>query len=1021
MKGVRVEGVLNQWLDAWGYSAAPGSLHLHGDSVDGQHPYRTEIRGLLDPKGAIRAKAVFDVEGVPTICFLESNGEALDNQSLMRGVRERAWNQNLVSIVLVVDDTRALAAPTSLPEATFEEIEFKQAKPFGAFSRADIQSGEVFSRHAQWFAPENRVDRKLLSNLGIIVDALTHEGLDKGAAQLLMAQVMFVAYLEHRGIVGEEYRKQREVGSLFDLAKEADRKGMIALMRRVKKDFNGDLLEPDGGQSVWSNLSDVAFQHLNEFLSHVDMADGQKSFWRYDFRFIPVELISGIYESFLAEDKRDVGAYYTPRHLAALAVDQAFAGSADILAERVLDGACGSGILLTTAYRRMLAYGEAKTGAQWPFAKRVELLQQNIFGSDINESACRVTAFSLYLCVLENLQPADLFKLTAQGKATLPTLDGHNIVRGAKGDFFSDKNPLVKRGNFTLLISNPPWLEPSGKQLLSSDVWAAAQGQKIPRRQVCLSYMLRAMDAVDPVRGRFCFILPVSSLGAETSQPFVKEWLRRCELDTVINFGDLRKLLFENAKQPTLVVAARPRRSRSEIELPETFEYWTPKADVSLAFGRLTLHGTDRHTVQTAMLANDNSVLTTLYWGTPQDQATIASLEMRGQIGDLLDEAGWQMAKGFHLKDSSVSTPVSVESIASAPYLDARKFALHGPLLDEGVLERFPQNVTHVAKLSDKILGAFKGPRIVFKDGMTSEREICAGFSTKRFSFNSSTTAIVAPPKDADLLRFLSVYLHSDLVRYLLLLTAYQISFERERVSLLNVKRLPFVHPRDHSNPPRAAAIVAEVAEFVREMEASPMIGRQGLFDRWRTQAEKLISEYFGLTAMEKARVQEMVTLVVPSMQPPSYARLVTPLQMRTSDRDLQRYVKALLAELAQWRDAMGGAGDFEASLTIGSAQACGALAVIRLDVQAQKPAKSSHAQAEVADQAVAKLVQTLQTNELLPVQLRENLYLAADVVVRHGNSLYLIKPMVRRMWLQAQAFRDAERIVRYVQEQAVQ
>eukprot|EP00952_Eustigmatos_sp_NYUAD-ZCMA_P005572 24250-Eustigmatos_ZCMA.PRE.1 len=67
------------------------------------------------------------------------------------------------------------------------------------------------------------------------------------------------------------------------------------------------------------------------------MADGQQSFWRYDFRFIPVELISGIYESFLAEDKRDVGAYYTPRHLAALAVDEAFAGSADILAERVLD------------------------------------------------------------------------------------------------------------------------------------------------------------------------------------------------------------------------------------------------------------------------------------------------------------------------------------------------------------------------------------------------------------------------------------------------------------------------------------------------------------------------------------------------------------------------------------------------------------------------------------------------------------------------------------------------------------
>ncbi|AYQ27481.1 DNA methylase [Polaromonas sp. SP1] len=1008
------------WLDAWGYSEASGSLHVRAESVPGHHPYRTEIRSLLDPKGSIRAKAVFDVEGVPTVCFLESDGNALDDQGLLRSVRERAWNQNLVSMVMVVDATHALAAPTSLPEASFEQIEFKQAKPFGAFSRADVQSGEVFGRHADWFAPENRVDRKLLSNLGIIVEALIKEGLSKSSSQLLMAQVMFVAYLEHRGIVGDVYRKQRKVGSLFELAAQANRAGVIALMASLKKDFNGDLLEPDGGRQVWRDFSDVAFGHLNEFLDHVDMADGQRSFWRYDFRFIPVELISGIYESFLAEDKRDVGAYYTPRHLATLTVDQAFAGSEDILAERVLDGACGSGILLTTAYRRMLAYGEAKAGKQWTFTERIQLLEQNIFGSDINESACRVTAFSLYLCVLENLQPADLLKLTEQGKAHLPTLNERNIIRGAKGDFFSGENPLVKRGNFTLLISNPPWLEPKGKELLSSDRWAADQGFKIPRRQVCLAYMLRAIDAVDPVRGRFCFILPVSSFGAQTSQPFVQLWLDRCELDTAVNFGDLRKLLFENAKQPTLVVVARPRRPREEIPSPETFEYWTPKADVSLAFGRLTLHGTDRHTVQTSVLAYDNSVLTTLYWGTPQDQATIAGLEMLGQIGDLVDEPGWQMTKGFHLKDSAVSEPVSVESIASAPYLDANEFALHGPLLDEGVLVRFPAKVTHVAKLSEKIIGAFQGPRIVFKDGMTSERRICAGFSTKKFSFNSSTTAIVAPKKEADLLRFLSVYLHSDLVRYLLLLTAYQISFERERVSLLNVKRLPFVHPRDHSNPQRAAAIVGEVAAFVKALESSPIIGREEVFDGWRKQAEKLISEYFGLTTSQVARIQEMVQLVVPGLQPSTYTKLLTPLQMRASDHDLQLYVKALLSELGQWRDAMGGSGGFDASLTIGSAQAHGALAILRLDAIAEKSSKAAM-RPEVADQAVATLVKTLQHKGVLPVKVRDNVYLAADIVVRHGDSLYLVKPMARRLWLQAEAFRDAERVVRFVQEQAAQ
>lgn len=1015
-----VKGSLDKWLKAWGYSDAPGALHVRSELVPDQHAYGTEIRSLLDPKGPIRAKAVFDVEGVPTICFLEGHGSALDDQRLIQSVRERAWNQNLVSIVLVVDSTHALAAPTSLPDASFEQIAFKQAKPFGAFSRADVQSGEVFARHADWFAPENRVDRKLLSNLEIIVKDLITEGLSKSAAQLLMAQVMFIAYLEHRGIVGDEYRRQRGVASLFDLVAMTNREGLISLMTSVKKDFNGDLLEPDGGKQVWRRFSDAAFGHLKDFLNYVDMADGQHSFWRYDFRFIPVELISGIYESFLSDDKRDVGAYYTPRHLATLAVDHAFAGSQDILSERVLDGACGSGILLTTAYRRMLAYGEAKAGKQWTFAQRIKLLENHIFGADINESACRVTAFSLYLCVLENLRPADLLKLTTQGKSKLPTLDGRNIIRGAKGDFFSDANPLVKRGDATLLISNPPWLEPKGKELLSSDIWAAAHGHKIPRRQVCLAYMLRALDAADPVRGRFCFILPVSSFGAQTSQPFVQEWLGQCELNTAVNFGDLRKLLFENAKQPTLVITGRPRRPREEIPSPETFEYWTPKADVSLAFGRLTLHGTDRHTVQTSALAQDNSVLTTLYWGTPQDQATIADLEMVGQIGDLLDEDGWQMTKGFHLKDSSVNEPVSAKSIANVPYLDANKFALHGPLLDEGVLVGFPAKITHVAKLSEKIVGAFQGPRIVFKDGMTSERRICAGYSSREFSFNSSTTAIVAPASEANLLRFLSVYLHSDLVRYLLLLTAYQVSFERERVSLLNVKRLPFVRPRDHANPERAEAIVAEVAAFVKKMEDSNTIGHESVFDAWRQHAEALISEYFGLSALQVARIHEVAELVLPGLQPSSYAKLLTPLQQRTTDQDLQRYVNNLLSELEQWRDAMGGSGGFSANLTVGSAQAHGALAILRLDANGENSTQVA-VRPEIADQAVAKLVKTLQDKELLPVAVRDNLYLAADIVIRQGNSLYLVKPMVRRLWLQAEAFRDAERVVRFVQEQVAQ
>lgn len=162
------------------------------------------------------------------------------------------------------------------------------------------------------------------------------------------------------------------------------------------------------------------------------MRTGQQEFWNYDFSYIPVELLSGLYEAFLSpEQQAKDGAYYTPRNLAVLAVDQAFDTSADPLSETILDGACGSGILLTTAYRRMIAIGEAREGRQLGFAERTKLLTHCIFGGDINPMACRVTAFSLYLSLLEGLAPADILAAQERENAKLPCLKDRNLLAGA--------------------------------------------------------------------------------------------------------------------------------------------------------------------------------------------------------------------------------------------------------------------------------------------------------------------------------------------------------------------------------------------------------------------------------------------------------------------------------------------------------------------------------------------------------------------------------------------------------------
>lgn len=1012
--------ILQRWLDVWGYSGAPEALHASVGDVPPEHAYRREIQDLLDPQGPVRAQAVFSVDGVPTVCFLTQDGRR-DDQAAFHAIRECIWNQNLVSILLTVGPEQAIALPVVSPRLPGEALNFVEASSTSAFSRADVQSGEVFIQRTDWFSAEDRVDRVLLANLQVMVRDLVGHGLTKTDAQLLMAQVMFVSYLEQRAIVGDVYRSEHEVETLLSATGRGDRAAISKLLTQLKTDFNGDLLphEPEA-MDFWKRLPAVALSQLHDFLRRMELESQQHDFWAYDFRFIPVELISGIYESFLSDDKRAVGAYYTPRHLAMLVVDTALLGSTNPQEERVYDGACGSGILLTTAYRRLLSRAEAQAGTELDFERRVALLKSSIFGSDLNLSACRVTAFSLYLSVLEGLKPADLAILTQRGRSRLPKLVGHNLLGGASGDFFSPRNPHANTPRFTIFLSNPPWVEPDKGVVLSSDDWAREQGVGIPRRNTAGAFLLRAIDCVT-ADATLCFILPVSLLAAPTSRAFLREVLARYEIQTLINFGDLRKLLFAAARQPCMVLIGRPRTPGLPGPTPvETIHYWVPKADVSFAFGRLTLHASDRHTVRAQSLAHDNELLTTLFWGGPSDLALIATLRARGTVGDFLDNTeGWGDPKGFHALDRAVEHPVSSRPLWNERYLDANKFASDGPVLDDSILEAFPKSkMPTVARLPETVLSAFVGPRIVFKDGMSSDRGVCAAFTSAPCSFKHSITAITAPAGQDDLLRFLALYLQSDLVRYVLILTAYQVAFERERVSKRDVGGLPFLAPGKHGNPKRARAIVHEVSKRLKALERSPSLARAAQYAQWKPEAQSLVAEYFGLSPAQIGRIEEVVGLVLDSVQPGVVASLYTPLQRRPTQAVVQAYARTLVHELGLWRDALRGEGRIQASLVLNERSTHAPLGILRL-TPTPSSGLSAPVTTEQSDAAVQEVIARLRRQQLLPAAIGENLYLASDVVIRADNSLYLIKPLLHRFWMVGEALRDAERIVRATQSEA--
>jgi hypothetical protein len=1011
---------LERWLRALGYSAVPASLHRRGGPYPDEHRYGLEINELLRPEGQIRAHAVFDVEGTPTVCFLSADGALANDPKALDQIRQRIWNQNLVSVVLVLEGAKARAFSVQR-DADRQSIPLalSDSSDRGAFSAAEFQSGDIQGRLPDWFRPEARVDRHLLENIGRAVTKLEDQKVSVSNAQYLMGQILFVAYLEHRGIISETYRDARKVGSLHALITERNVKGIVRLLRQLKSDFNGDFLRPDGDfHAVWDDLGVKCFAVLEDFLSHVDLDTGQRAFWNYDFSFLPVELLSGIYESFLRDQQANLGAYYTPRNLANLVVDQAFSGSTDILKEVVYDGACGSGILLTTAFRRMIGVAEARSGAQLALRDRIALLEAHIFGSDISETACRVTAFSLYLSLLERLQPADIVALRENEQVKLPRLLERNLFAGRKGDFFSPANPFASSRRFSLFVSNPPWREPKGDEVLTADKWAEQAGVPRARRQLAADFAHRALDSVQE-NGKLCMILPVSLLLAATSDSFVKGWLLRAQIDRVINLGDLQQLLFETASHSCVIVVARPRSRANDAVVPvaETFEYWVPKTDLSLAFGRLTLQSGDRHKVNAQAVWEDPGRLVTLMWGDGFDLSLWQRLRALGTFGAVLKGRAkrWVRRKGFHRIDRSRS-PVSADRLRKMQFVPVDALRRDSPVLDPADLQRFPRDIESVAGLPDELLDVFRGPRILFPDGFSAEdRRIRAMFTSREASFSSSVGVLSGPHSDEDLLRFVAVYLRSELTSYFLLTHAYQVLTERNRVSLLDIERFPFSLPDDHPNPDLARTIVKQVAEISRAIEARPeVLTSQGPDSRLR-KADELIYDYFRLDAVERAIVRESVVELLPAVRPRSYRKLLTRPQERSDLDQVDLYAGQLEAELESWRQHLGGNGKVRVRAVVTSLDRAGPWGIVKIVLQEGAEAVSSN-RIEQGDEAVKLVLDQLRANKLLPMEMSGEWYFLPDAIIWGSREIYLIRPMKRRFWLRRTAIRDAQRIVESVQ-----
>lgn len=1024
------------WTKHLGYDQVPGALIGDASAVRPDHPFATEVSAMFDAAGDIGATGVLCIDRVPTVCLIDAAHLAGDNEARSAQVRrfcERLWNQNLARIVLVAEDEALEAWSVDDPKAACERLTSADAA-FADFSLYGLLSGKVLKDRPSWFDPKKRVDKTLLDNVDALVGRLSGF-MPAALARDVTATVIFVAYLEDRGIVTDEYRWSRNIRPLNELLKRADAIGLERLFEQLQDDFNGDFLAPDEGRGLaWSGFSTEVFSRLHQFLQRTVLRSGQQDFWRYNFAEIPIELIAGIYETFLGQEsnglgvdagldaKRRHGAYYTPRLLSDWVAEQALDGLAP-LEQRIFDGACGSGMLLTAAFRRLMraqravaeARGEGEAG--YNFSARSQLLRDHIFGGDIDEDARRLTAFSLYLALLSELPPRDL-EILRRGGHKLPSLK-ENIRGGSeRGNFFSASNENANRGRYTVVLSNPPW-----RQLTNSDPetkvvesWAKRQPTAVhwPNRQIAAAFALGAAESLAP-GGRFAMLLPIGLfISAEPSiRRFRANLLSRYRIERITNFADMRRLIFVDADHPFVVVVASRRTDLPGDLIGERFEYWTPKTDIALSFGRLTLHGADRAMLSASALIDEKPHLRLRYWGSLQDLDLLERLWQHGSVNDLRAKHGWVKGKGFHHIDNDARVPIHRRTVVPSNWLREHRFLKAKgvpsdlPIVDAANLESFPFDT--IAREPEELRRFFTGPRVIWPDGTHPENGVKAVFTDEPFSFQHSIGVLSAPDTEEGRLeaKLLATYMRSSMGIWLSLLLSPSVAAERPKLHVTELLTWPYWPISDHPSPKKARAIARKVSLLFEEVQKAEPLSRRARYDGLRSTFDGLIFEYFDLRVEDCILIQELAHYAGPSLQPSSlsYEALVKSMRRPPTADQITAYCRRLVSVLSQWRDTTGGKGELTASARTACSVPIGGIVVTLSGSKTAKPA----AQRIDDDSIVSELLGTVaRAVDSSP----ERFLTLPDIITVQDKSITIVKPLVTRFWLERAAIEDANRLV---------
>lgn len=689
----------------------------------------------------IKPDAYYVFNKQPLILFFDLTKEK--NTYRESEIHKQVWSFDNSPVIFVIKEDGIKvynALNYDKEEQSLEEIELDDEKRNDKFSFWNLQSGFVWT----WLQKEyfeirskkhqrKRVNEKLFENIKEVREHLTTlllNPLSENQANSLILRLIFIRYLIDRKvkidenlIVGDLENVNARRKSFIQLIKQP--KELNSLFVKLNNKFNGVLFK---------ELDFILDQNQSDYLAGVFKGELQDEenlfndffFEIFDFSIIPVEVISGIYESLIDEETRKLdAAVYTPPFLVEYVLNDTidkFLEEKNSSECKIFEVAVGSGIFLVQSLRKMIDKELEINSNQdkKEFSKRIrEIAKNNLFGIDINGEALKVACFSIYIALLDYQDPKDI------DSYEFPNLIDSNLFKADFFDIEHDFNKIIKKEEPKFILGNPPWKKDKSKNHLNWVNSTTTYSKKVKGKfEIAQSFLLRTKDFMSEETKSALIVTSTLFYNiSSTTKEFKNDFLTSFCIEKFFDLSPVRRLIFEKKNSPASIVYFSLAKDKNYLN--NVVNHQSVKSNHFLKhFKILVIEKYDRKKIlQKYFIENDWMFKVALY-GNTLDFALINKIFKSSdtKVKDLIDNKTLHSSSGI-LKgtpknhfDFLIGLPLNENSSIKNYYTNNSKNHL---TKDEVYLE------------AGRSIEKFNSDKILFKEQAENESEIVISFNEK--------------------------------------------------------------------------------------------------------------------------------------------------------------------------------------------------------------------------------------------------------------------------------------------------